>query len=290
MNLADEGLSCWQLARRTISLNGRPCLMGILNVTPDSFSDGGKYIAPANALAHARQMVADGADIIDIGGESTRPGSFPVSIADELQRVVPIVEMLASNLDVPISIDTTKAEVARAALAAGAEIINDVSGLSFDPLMADVVAAARAGVVIMHTRGTPDVMQKNTTYTDLLAEVRSFLVNQVRLATEAGIAPEAMVIDPGIGFAKDIQGNLQLLRELRGFAAIGLPVLIGTSRKGFIGQILKRGLNDREAGTAATVAFGLLQGARIFRVHDVRTMRDVLDMTAVLMGSWAGVE
>jgi dihydropteroate synthase len=264
--------------------------MGILNVTPDSFSDGGSYLDPAQALDHARQMVADGADIIDIGGESTRPGSLPVSTADEVRRVVPIVERLAGSLPVPISIDTTKAEVARQALAAGAEIINDISGLTFDGRMAGEVAAARAGVVIMHTRGTPVEMQQNTHYTDLMTEVRSFLAAQRDVAIAAGIDPDAIVIDPGIGFGKDMQGNLQLLRELRAFESLGLPILIGTSRKGFIGRVLHRDVTERLAGTAATVAYGLMQGASIFRVHDVRAMRDVLDMTAALMGIWSGVE
>ena len=280
----------WQLARRTLTLNGRPCLMGILNVTPDSFSDGGSYLDPAQALDHAWQMVADGADIIDIGGESTRPGSLPVDTAEEVRRVVPIVERLAGSLSVPLSIDTTKAEVARHALVAGAEIINDISGLTFDAGMVAVVAAARAGVVIMHTRGQPAEMQMNTVYTDLMAEVRSFLATQANVAIAAGIDPAAVVIDPGIGFGKDLLGNLQLLRELREFEHLGFPILIGTSRKGFIGKILQREVSERLAGTAATVAYGLMQGASIFRVHDVRAMRDVLDMTAALMGVWPEIE
>lgn len=285
-----ERLRAWQLARRSLPLGGRPCLMGILNVTPDSFSDGSRYCDPQRALDHAQQLVAEGADIIDIGGESTRPGAALVPLAEELLRVLPIVERLAGSIPLPLSIDTTKAEVARLALAAGAEIINDISGLTFDAGMIPVIAAARAGVVIMHTRGTPEEMQQQTTYHDLVTEVTTYLSAQVRLATQVGISPESIVLDPGIGFGKDVQGNMQLLRELPAFGNLGFPLLIGTSRKGFIGKVLGRDVQQRLHGTAATVAYGLTRGASIFRVHDVQAMRDVLDMTAALMGSWPGVD
>ncbi len=280
----------WKLPRRSLQLGIRPCIMGVLNVTPDSFSDGYCFVDPVLAVEHARQMVAEGADIIDIGGESTRPGAVPVSAAEEIRRVIHVIERLATAVSVPLSIDTTKAEVAQLAIAAGAEIINDISGLTFDPEMIGVAAATGAGVVIMHTRGRPDEMQANTAYSDLVAEVRSFLVDRTQAACAAGIAPEALVIDPGIGFGKDVSGNIRLLQELHSFTDLGYPLLLGTSRKGFIGQVLHRDVNDRLYGTAATMAFGLMQGADIFRVHDVRAMRDLLDMTAVLMGSSGGQE
>lgn len=280
----------WKLPRRSLQLGIRPCIMGILNVTPDSFSDGSCYVDPALAVEHARQMVTDGADIIDIGGESTRPGAFPVSAAEEIRRVIPVIERLATVVSVPLSIDTSKAEVARLAIAAGAEIINDISGLTFDPAMIGVAAATGAGVVVMHTRGRPEVMQANTDYCDLVAEVRSFFVDRSQAARAAGIAPDSLVIDPGIGFGKDVSGNIRLLQELQSFNDLGYPLLLGTSRKGFIGRILHRDVHDRLYGTAATMAFGLMQGAAVFRVHDVRAMRDLLDMTAVLMGSSGGQE
>jgi len=280
----------WKLARRTLLLGGRPCLMGILNVTPDSFSDGSRYLDPCKAEDHAAQMVADGADIIDIGGESTRPGAPPVPVAEELRRVIPILERLAHSLPIPLSIDTTKAEVARAALGNGAEIVNDISGFTFDAEMIPVVAAARAGAVIMHTRGIPAEMQLHTAYGNIVAEVKAFLARQVQAALEAGIQPESLVLDPGIGFGKDQEGNLSLLRDLPEFTNLGLPVLLGTSRKAFIGRILGREVHDRVHGTAATVAYGVMQGAMIFRVHDVQVMRDVADMTAVLAGRWSGVD
>jgi dihydropteroate synthase len=281
----------WQLARRTLLLGGRPCLMGILNCTPDSFSDGARYLDPIKAEDHAARMVAAGADIIDIGGESTRPGASQISVDEELRRVMPIVERLVQSLPVPLSIDTTKAEVARIALANGAEIINDISGCTFDDAMLPVVTAARAGLVIMHTRGVPAVMQLCTDYTDIVAEVKAFLAARIAAATACGMSLRSIVIDPGIGFGKDVQGNLTLLRNLSELTALGTPVLVGTSRKGFIGKILGRDVHDRGYGTAATIAFGVMQGAKIFRVHDVAAMRDAADMTAALMGGWsAGAE
>jgi dihydropteroate synthase len=280
----------WELAQRSLPLGGRPCLMGILNITPDSFSDGSRYLDPFKAEDHAAQMVAEGADIIDIGGESTRPGAPPVPTDEELRRVLPIIERLARSLPIPLSIDTTKAVVARAALASGAEIVNDISGFTFDPEMVHVVAAARAGAVIMHTRGTPAEMQQHTSYGNIVAEVKDFLSQQMQTALAAGIRPASLVLDPGIGFGKDLPGNLTLLRNIPALLSLGLPVLLGTSRKAFIGRILGREVAERLQGTAATVAFGLMQGATVFRVHDVRAMRDLTDMTAALMGTWSGVD
>lgn len=276
----------WRFGSHAIDLSRRPLIMGILNLTPDSFSDGNSYPSPDVAVAAAEKMVADGADMIDVGGESTRPGSPPVSAAEELHRVLPVIERLAGRLTVPLSIDTWKAEVARAALAAGAEVVNDISGLTFDPLMAETVATTDAGLVLMHTRGRPDEMQKNTVYGDLVQEIAAFLQGAVSRAGSAGIAPERIVLDPGIGFGKSVAGNLEILRRLREFSSLGRPLLVGPSRKSFIGTTLNRGVDERLFGTAAAVAVAMLNGASIFRVHDVRAMRDVVDMTrAIFQGS-----
>jgi dihydropteroate synthase len=271
----------WELARRTLTLE-RPLVMGILNVTPDSFSDGNRFFTLAGAVERALEMEGEGADIIDIGGESTRPNAPAVSLEEELSRVVPVLEALAGKLKVPVSVDTYKAGVARAALAAGAEIVNDVSGLRFDPAMAQTVARADAGVVIMHTRGTPDRMQSDTQYADLVAEVKQYLLESLALAWDAGIHPSRIALDPGIGFGKSVQGNLELIRRLPEFLALGHPILVGTSRKSFIGTVLDSGGRDRIFGTAATVAVSILNGASIVRVHDVAAMRDVAVMTRAL--------
>lgn len=275
--------SCWKLAERSLDLSRRPCIMGILNVTPDSFSDGSRYLDLGRAEERAFQMVEEGADIIDIGGESTRPNIAPVDAEEELRRVIPLVERLAGRIPVPISVDTYKAVVAREALEAGAEIVNDISGLTFDPAMADVVGEAAAGLVVMHTRGRPDTMQKNTAYDNLIAEVLDSLRQSVSVAEGAGVARDHIVVDPGIGFAKSVQGNLEILRRLREFAVLQLPLLIGTSRKSFIGTVLGRDVDERLFGTAATVSLAVASGASIIRVHDVRGMRDVADMTYAVL-------
>jgi dihydropteroate synthase len=273
----------WVVGRRTIDLAARPCIMGILNVTPDSFSDGNSFFSTEQAVARAVAMEADGADIIDIGGESTRPKAAQVPPEEELQRVIPVVERLAGRLRIPLSIDTTKAVVAERALAAGAEIINDISAMTFDPRMAEVVAAAGAGVVLMHTRGTPADMQKDTRYGDIVGEIKEFLGDALHRAALSGIATEQVVVDPGVGFGKDREGNLEILRRLDEFSSLGRPVLVGASRKSFIGTTLGRDVEERVFGTAATVALALVSGATIFRVHDVRAMRDVADMTRAIM-------
>lgn len=273
----------WRLPERTLDLSRRPCIMGILNVTPDSFSDGSRYIDLGCAEDHALRMVEEGADIIDIGGESTRPTIAPVDADEELRRVIPLIERLAGRLPVPISVDTYKAVVAREALRAGAEIVNDISGLTFDPAMAATVAEGGAGVVLMHTRGRPDTMQNDTSYGDLIAEVRDFLHRSVSMAVAAGVARDRIVVDPGIGFAKSAQGNLEILRRLGDFTALHLPILVGTSRKSFIGTVLGRNVDERLFGTAATVALAVASGASIIRVHDVREMRDVADMTHAVL-------
>jgi len=269
----------WMLARRTLSLQ-RPLIMGILNVTPDSFSDGGRFVDVEAAVSHALRMEDQGADMIDIGAESTRPGAPLISAEEELQRLMPVLERLIGRLTIPVSIDTWKAPVAEATLAAGAEIINDISGLTFDPALAKTVAHHRAGLVLMHTRGTPAVMQQQTGYDDLLGEIADFLQTSLQAALAAGSSHEQLVLDPGIGFGKDTAGNLEILRRLPELTGLGYPLLVGSSRKRFIGTTLGRDKpEDRLFGTAATVALAVAQGAGILRVHDVQAMRDVADMT-----------
>lgn len=258
-----------------MDLSSRPHVMGILNVTPDSFSDGALYLDPERAVERALEMQEEGADIIDIGGESTRPYSAPVDAGEELKRVVPVIERLAASINVPISIDTYKSIVAREALLAGAHIVNDISGCTFDPEMPETVAEAGAGLVVMHTRGRPDRMQVETAYQALVSEVISFLRERVASLEFSGVHPDCIVVDPGIGFGKSIAGNLEILRRLREFESLGRPVLVGTSRKSFIGKVLGRDAGQRLFGTAATVALAVANGAAIVRVHDVRDMRDV---------------
>lgn len=268
----------WQTSRRTLSLE-RPLIMGILNITPDSFSDGGRYASTDAAVARAVELEQQGADIIDIGAESTRPGAAPVSSQEEKQRLLPVIEQLARRLSIPVSVDTWKADVAGDALSAGAEIINDISGLQFDPQMAAVCAKDQAGLVLMHTRGTPQTMQQDTGYNNLMDEVAASLAGSVRMAIDAGNLPDRLVIDPGIGFAKNREGNLELLRRLAELKSLGLPLLVGTSRKSFIGSTLgKQNPADRLFGTAATVALAVANGASVVRVHDVAEMRDVVLM------------
>lgn len=265
----------------TIALD-RPRIMGILNVTPDSFSDGGRFFDRASALDRARQMVDEGADIIDIGGESTRPGARLLSVQEELDRVLPVVETLACQLKVPLSVDTNKSAVAAEVLRAGAEFINDISGLSFDSQMASVVADSGAGLFVMHTRGTPEQMQADTTYDDLMGEILGSLGQSLDMALQAGVAPEKLAVDPGVGFGKDVDGNLEILRRLSELHALGCPVLLGTSRKSFIGKILDQPEpRNRLHGSLATVVLGVSRGAQIFRVHDVAASRE-----AALM-AWA---
>lgn len=256
--------------------------MGILNVTPDSFSDGGRFQQLDSALRRAEEMVADGADLIDVGGESTRPGAVLVSVSEELDRVVPVIEAIHRRIAIPISVDTNKAAVAAAALESGADWVNDVSGLQFDATMAATVAAGGGGLFLMHTRGTPLEMQQHTDYDDVVAEVMAVLSSSVSSALAAGIPLQSLAIDPGIGFAKDLAANLELLRRLDEFRVLDLPILLGTSRKSFIGKVLQQpNPFDRLYGTLATVALGVAGGAMLLRVHDVRAAREVAQM------SWA---
>ncbi len=248
-------------------------VMGILNVTPDSFSDGGEFLDPARAVEQALRMEDEGADIIDVGGESTRPGAEPVPLDEELRRTIPVVEAVAGRVNIPVSIDTCKAGVASRAVEAGASIVNDISGLRFDPEMAPTVAGCDAAVVLMHIKGTPRDMQKNPVYDDLFGEITSYLRESMRIAVDCGIGEERIVLDPGIGFGKTAEDNLRIINNLDRFSCLGRPLLVGVSRKSFIGAILDNAPpRDRLEGTAAAVAASVLRGAAIVRVHDVREM------------------
>jgi dihydropteroate synthase len=273
---------------RALPLSARTHVMGIVNVTPDSFSDGGRYYDPPAAIRHGLQLVEEGADILDIGGESTRPGADEVTTKEELSRVLPVIEGLAAN-GVPISIDTMKAEVARAALDAGASIVNDVSAGRADPDMFPLVAERRVPLVLMHMRGDPRTMQKDPTYKDVVGDVFRFLAGRADAACNAGVSENHIIIDPGFGFGKTREHNLVLLRRLREFTSLGYPVLAGTSRKSFIGLTLDLPVEERLEGTAATVAMAVANGAAIIRVHDVAAMRRVAGMVeAVIRASSAG--
>jgi dihydropteroate synthase len=269
----------WKLARRSLRYGERTLLMGVLNVTPDSFSDGGKFFSLDHAVAHAEEMIAEGADIIDVGGESTRPGSDFVSEEEELRRVIPVIEKLASKSSVPISIDTTKPSVARAACEAGAEIVNDISGLRFDPALAAVATSTRAGLLLMHSRGTPKDMQKIPFAADVFTDVVNGLRQSVTIAEHFGVAHESIAIDPGIGFGKSVEQNLEIIRRLRDLADefADLPIVIGTSRKSFLGKLLNGApADERLYGTIATVVASVLNGAHIVRVHDVKATREAV--------------
>jgi dihydropteroate synthase len=269
----------WKLARRSLALGERTLVMGVLNVTPDSFSDGGLSDDPARAVARAEQMVEEGADLLDVGGESTRPGGAPVPTGIEISRVVRVIQALPSRVSVPVSVDTTKAEVARAALDCGAEIVNDISGLRFDPALADMVARAGAGLVLMHSRGEADTLHSQPPVADIMAEVASGLRRSVAEAERRGVAPESLALDPGIGFGKSFEQNLELLARLDRLAAEfpGYPLLVGTSRKSFIGRLLG-GVPPAERlhGTMATVTAAVLRGAHVVRVHDVRAAAETV--------------
>jgi len=255
-----------------LELGRRTHIMGILNVTPDSFSDGGLYIDTDRAVERALEIEKEGADIIDIGGESTRPGSLPLSQEEELKRVIPVIERLQDRLKIPISIDTYKAKVAREAIKAGASIINDISGLRFDPGMAGVAAEFDVPVVIMHIKGTPRDMQINPVYHDLIGEISDFLEEGISIALKAGVDEKKIIIDPGIGFGKTFEHNLEIINRLYEFRSLGRPILLGPSRKSFIGKILDLPVGDRLEGTASAVAIGIMKGANIVRVHDVLPM------------------
>ena len=266
----------WEFGPRTM-------VMGILNVTPDSFSDGGRFLEKVTAVERGLEMFEEGADFIDVGGESTRPGAPSVKAAEEMKRAVPVVEALALR-GVPVSIDTTKAEVARAALVAGAEIVNDVSALTMDAGMAGVCAEYKAAVVLMHMRGTPSTMQADTGYKDIVSEVYDHLMARMDYAVASGIERDRIIIDPGIGFGKSSEGNIELLRRLREFRTLGAPILLGPSRKSFIVTVLGAGVEARLMGTIAASVAAVLNGASILRVHDVKEARMALDMADAIRG------
>ena len=261
--------------------------MGVLNVTPDSFSDGGLWLDPEAALRHAIDMVAEGADIVDVGGESTRPGATAVPEEEELRRVLPVIEALAGELAAPISIDTRKPAVADAALTAGASILNDTCGEEMDPAMDEVAAGHGAGLVIMHSRGNPSTMKSLTDYDDVVRHVTSFLTRRADQAVAAGVPTDSIALDPGIGFAKTAEQSLRLLGELGELVGMGWPVVVGTSRKSFIGTVLGVTEDERVEGTAASVAWAVACGAHIIRVHDVRPMTRVVRMTEAIVRATA---
>ena len=271
-----------------LSLKNRTAVMGIVNTTPDSFFDGGLRLDPAKGIADAVEMVADGADIIDIGGESTRPGAEPVSEKEELGRILPVVRGLRRAVRVPLSIDTYKASVARAALDEGADIVNDISALRFDSEMVSLVAREKVPVILMHMQGTPQTMQVNPQYDDVLREVKTFLAGRIQYAQENGVNREKIIIDPGIGFGKTLDHNLTLMRGLPSLAAMSEPLLVGASRKGFIGKILGADPDARLEGSVAAAVAAALGGANIVRVHDVKeTIRAIRVADAIRFGAKA---
>lgn len=264
-----------QVKDRRLALD-HPLIMGIVNVTPDSFFDGGRFYEPQQAVAHAVQLVEEGADLLDIGAESTRPGALPVDEEEEHRRLIPVVAAVAKAVSIPISVDTSKAAVARAAIDVGAVMINDVTALRGDTTMVEVVAKTGAGLVLMHMQGTPETMQRSPHYDDVIEDITRFLGERARFAMDRGVAHERIVLDPGIGFGKTITHNVDLLANLDAFLQLGFPLLVGASRKGFIGQLTRQSPEGRAWGTAGVVALAVEHGANILRVHDVASMKDVV--------------
>lgn len=268
--------STWRVGESVWQTGSRPLLMGIVNVTPDSFSDGGNWFEPENAVEHALKLATDGADILDIGGESTRPGAAPVDLHEELRRTIPVVQRVRDQSPLPISIDTYRAEVARQALDAGATIVNDISGLTFDPQMINVCAASDCGIVCMHIQGTPQTMQIEPRYDDVVAEISAFFSERIQTLADGGIDPQRVVLDPGIGFGKTADHNLEILSHIAAFRRLGRPVLIGHSRKGFLKKLLNRPVDERLFGTIGVAIAAAMQGADILRVHDIAAVRDAI--------------
>lgn len=269
----------------TLHLGTTTCVMGILNVTPDSFYDGKRYDTREEAVEQALRMVNDGAAIIDVGGESTRPGASAVSEEEEIERVIPVIKMLSKQIRTPISVDTCKAKVAERAIDAGASMINDVGGLQADEKMAQVAAGSRLPVIIMHKKGTPQTMQKNPIRKNACVEIMAFLRKSISLATAAGIEKNKIILDPGIGFGKTVQQNLEILKRLREFTCLGFPLMVGTSRKKFIGAVLDLPVQERLCGTLATLAVAVMNGAHIVRVHDVREAVQVVTLCDAIRNS-----
>lgn len=276
----------WRCRGRTFDLSDGPIVMGILNVTPDSFSDGGRFSDPHGAIERGLEMAEQGADIVDVGGESTRPGAEPVPEEEELRRVLPVVEALSKRLKAPVSIDTCKSGVARAALGAGASIVNDISGLAYDPELARAASEAEAGLVLMHIQGSPRDMQVNPYYNDVVTDVAGSLANSMKLAVDSGVDRERIALDPGIGFGKNLEHNLKLLNNLSTLGALGRPVVVGASRKSFIGKL---GAGDRPehrlAGSLAAALTAVRGGARVLRVHDVAETRQALAVAGAIAGA-----
>ncbi len=270
------------LGKRLFEWGKKVYVMGILNVTPDSFSDGGLYQRLDRALFRVEEMLREGVDIIDIGGESTRPFAQPVPLEEEKERVIPVVKAIKARFQVPISIDTYKAEVAEMALEAGADLINDISALRFDPEMAKVVAQSKAPVVLMHMKGTPQTMQIDPQYEDVIKEIKAFFEERISFAEAQGIEREKIILDPGLGFGKRFEDNLTILRHLEEFSSLGFPVLLGPSRKAFIGQILQKEARERDSGTMAVIAFAAMKGVDLVRVHNVEMAVDTLKVIRAL--------
>ena len=267
------------------SLSTNVLIMGVLNVTPDSFSDGGHYLEPSKAKDQVSRMVEEGADIIDIGGESTRPGAEIIDEKEEMKRLKPVFQAVGSCCQVPLSVDTRKAAVAQLALDFGAVMVNDISALRHDPRMGPVVAEANAGLILMHMQGGPQTMQKVPSYQDVVGEIKHFLMDRLCKAMGYGISSECILLDPGIGFGKNLSHNLSIMRQLRQFVDLGRPLMIGVSKKSFIGQIIEKPVESRCMGTAAAVTAAILQGVQVIRVHDVGLMRDVVKMAQALRDS-----
>ena len=268
-----------------LKFNGRTLVMGILNVTPDSFSDGGLYLNKDEAVKRGRALADEGADIIDVGGESTRPGADPVSLQNELERVIPVITELASSIDIPISVDTYKSEVAKEAISAGASIINDISGLRFDKEMANLAAEKKVPVVLMHIKGSPRNMQLNPEYDNMLEEIKNYLSDSIKIGTDAGIDKDKIIIDPGIGFGKKIEDNFELIKNLGYFRSLGHPILVGPSRKSFLWKTLSVAPSDTLEATAAAVTASILFGADIVRVHDVQEIAGAIKIADLIANS-----
>ena len=275
-------VSTRQAKDRLIEFPDKPLLMGVVNVTPDSFFDGGRFLDVESAVAHALRLVEQGADLLDVGAESTRPGAEIVNEAEECRRAIPVVAAIARAVTVPISIDTSKAVVAREALDAGAVLVNDVTALRGDPAMVDVVASVGAGIVLMHMQGTPQTMQRAPHYDDVISEISEFFEERIRFAEAHGIVRRQIILDPGIGFGKLLVHNLTLINQLRSFEQFECPLLVGVSQKAFLGQLVDRPVQERQWATAAAVAMAVDRGAGILRVHDVKSMKDVVEVAAAI--------
>ncbi len=273
------------MPRELTGLGQKPLIMGIVNITPDSFSDGGQFFDGDKAVEHVLQLAEEGADIIDIGGESTRPGAEKVSVEDELARVIPVIEAVADKIKIPISIDTYKSEVAARALEAGASIINDISALRFDEKLGDVAATKGAYIILMHMRGTPSDMQQNTRYDNLIGEISTYLAAAARKSIGLGVTSEKIIIDPGIGFGKSPEGNFTIIKNLHRFLDLGYPLMVGVSRKSFIGKTLNLETGERLEGSIAAACYAVLNGADIVRTHDVAATRKALTIIEHITGA-----